>query len=104
MTPKDQKLVKQWVSNQTKGTPLLASVIAHELHEEVNPGDVAAALGRLSSQGVISPVFVVRVPSGVVLRKLYRSPDEIEQEVRDQFNRVVPRDDLEVLRAFARVQ
>jgi len=102
VSPNPQASVTQWIAKQNAATPLLASIIARELRDTVDPISVAEVLAKLSASGMIVPVFAVRVPSGVVLRRVYRSLNEIEPQVRDQLNRPISRDDLEVLPAFAK--
>lgn len=103
LSDESRQLVESWVKKQRSHTPLLPSIIAFELRDRVEPTDVAEALAALRREGTIRPAFAVRVPSGPVLGQAYHSLDDIGTEVRDQFNRVIPRDDLEVLPAFERV-
>jgi hypothetical protein len=104
LTPKTRKLVEEWVGHQSTNTPLLASVIANDLRGKVDPLDVAEVLVALTTAGQLRRVYAVRVPSGSVLRRVYKSVKEIELEVRDPFNRPVSRDDLEVFPAFAKAR
>lgn len=99
----NQRLVERWIADQKSQTPLLPSFIARELRGRVDVLDVADILVRLNESGMIRRGFAVRVPSGPVLRRVYHSLDEIEPVVRDQLNRPVPRDELEVLPAFEKV-
>ena len=103
MNQESRELVERWVSEQSPRIPLLPSKIASDLQGRVDPTDIVELLISLSDQGQIRQVFAVRVPSGSVLRRVYRTLDEIEPEVQDQFNRLVPSDDLEVLPAFEKV-
>lgn len=100
VSAKQTKLIRDWLADQPVSVPLFPSGVAKRFQGQVEAGDIADILASLSSQGLIRRGFAVRVPSGSVLKRFYRSLKDIESEVRDQFNRVVPSDDLEILPAF----
>jgi dephospho-CoA kinase len=95
-------LVRKWIEQQSAKTPLVPSAIAYDLRDQVNPIEIARVLGQLNLENRVVRVFAVRVPSGVILNRVYNRLDEIEEVVYDSLNRQVPRDELEIIPAFVK--